>query len=124
MLLRLIIFRLFPLTSLRFCKEKKQMKLAVMIILVCYCVSFFAVAAKMISEKYWLGILYVPLSMFPHYLFYGFSLVILMRCIWHAWSERVWKRIYSLAQISVILGILTETYINPKILQFFFGIFK
>lgn len=124
MLFRLLLFRLGPFIGLHFCKERKQMKLAVRLLLLCYGVCLIIAVWKIVSEKKWLGILYVPISMFPHYIFYGFAIWILVRCIWSAWSERVWRRIYQISLLCIILGILTENYWNPKILHFFFEIFK
>ena len=54
----------------------------------------------------------------------GFAMWILMRCIWHCWSERVWKRIHFVSLITILSGVFAERYINAKVLQIFFGIFK
>lgn len=124
MLLRLLLFRLGPLIALRFCKDRKQIKLAVAMLLISYSACFSIAAWKLFSQEHWKGILYLPISMFPHYICYAFAIWVLLRCIWSAWSERVWKRIYIISSISVILGILAENYWNPKVLQFFFEIFK
>lgn len=124
MLFRLLLFRLSPVILLRFCRDRKQIKIAVHIILAIYGLCLLIAMWKIFTQKKWLGILYLPLSMFPHYLCYGFAIWMLIRCIWSAWSDRVWKRIYNLSVMSVMVGILTENYINPKILQFFFEIFK
>ena len=124
MLLRLLLFRLGPLLGLQFCKEKKKIKLVFMMIAIVYSVCFFVAAWTIFNKEQWLGILYLPISMFPHYLCYGFAIWLLLRCLWNAWSERVWKRIYSIALLCVFLGILAENYWNPKILQFFCNFFK
>ena len=124
MLFRLLFIRLCPLAALRFCKDRKQIKLSVAMLLLCYGVCFLIAVGKIMVEKKWAAIVFIPLSMFPHYICYVFSIWILIRCIWCAWSERVWKRIHSLSVISVFAGILMESYWNPKILQIFFEIFK
>ena len=124
MLLRLMIVRLCPFAALCFCRERKQMKRAVMMLMILYAIGFLIATGKIVTEEKWLSLLYVPLSMFPHYICYGIAAWMLARCIWYAWSMRVWKRIRSLAVISVLAGIFAENYWNPKILQFFFEIFK
>ena len=124
MLLRLLIFRLGPLVSLNFCKSRKSMKTAFIVTGMIYSILLLIAAWAIFSEEQWLGILYLPISMFPHYLCYGFAIWLLIRCLWNAWSTRVWKRIYGISIICVILGILAENYWNPKILQFFCEIFK
>lgn len=124
MLLRLLLFRLGPFVSLRFCKDRKKVKLTFAMIAIVYGGFFLIAAWKIFSQEQWKGILYLPISMFPHYICYAFAIWMLIRCIWSAWSERVWKRIYGLSLISIILGILAENYWNPKILQFFCNFFK
>lgn len=124
MLLRLVLLRMAPLLSLRFCKNRKQIKLMVNSLLICYGLCFLIAVWKLFSQEKWMGIIYLPLALFPHYICYGFAVWMLLRCILGAWSERVWKRIYNLSLISTALGILAEYYWNPKILQFFFGILK
>ena len=124
MLLRLIIFRLGPLISLHFCKDRKQIKVNFAVMGIIYVLCFLIAAWRIFGQKKWMGIIYLPISMFPHYLCYGFAIWLLIRCLWSAWSARVWKRIYGIAIICVIFGILAENYWNPQILQFFFEIFK
>ncbi len=124
MLFRLIVFRLLPFVLLRFCKDRRQLKLAVGFILAAYFLCFLIAAWGIFSQKQWLGIIYLPLSMLPHYICYAFGIWMLLRCIFSAWSERVWKRIYCLTLLCIVLGILLENYINPYILQIFFKIFK
>lgn len=124
MLLRLILLRLGPLAALHFCKGRKTIKKGFVWIVVIYGGLFLMASWKIFSQKGWSGIMLLPISMFPQYLCYGFAVWILMRCIWSAWSDRVWRRIYSLSVFSVVLGILTENYWNPEILQFFCKIFN
>ncbi len=122
MLLRLILLRMSPLISLRFCKNREQIKRAVWFLLICYGLCLLLAVWKLFSQEKWMGIIYLPLALFPHYLCYGFAIWMILRCILGAWSERVWKRIFSLSILSIALGILSENYWNPKILQFFFEI--
>ncbi len=119
MLFRLLLFRLCPLLILRFLEERKRIKIAMIGLLVIYGIVFVIAVGDMISVYHWWSLLYIPMAMFPHYICYGFAIWILIRCIWHAWSERVWKRIYFLTIVSTILGILMEYYWSPQILQFF-----
>lgn len=124
MLFYLILTRFCPIAAIGFLKTKRQMKIAVLSVVACYGLSLLAAAGKIIVEKKWLAILYIPFSMFPHYVCYGFAMWILMRCIWHCWSERVWKRIHFVSLITILSGVFAERYINAKVLQIFFGIFK
>lgn len=124
MLLRLLILRIGPLIFLRFCKDRGQMKLAVVSLLICYGLCFLIAIRSLFVQVKWMAVIYLPLALFPHYICYGFAVWMLLRCILGAWSERVWKRIYHLSLISTALGIMAETYWNPRILQFFFNIFQ
>lgn len=124
MLLKLVIFRLVPICVLGLLKDRYQIKLMTGGVSVLYAVGLVMSAWKIVIQEKWLGILILPVSLFPHYICYIFSLWIMLRCIWHAWSERVWKRVYILSIFSVLLGVLSENYINTKILQIFFKIFK
>ena len=124
MLLKLVILRLVPICMLGLLKDRYQIKLMTGGVSVLYAVGFVMSAWKIVTQEKWLGILILPVSLFPHYICYIFSLWIMLRCIWHAWSERVWKRVYILSIFSVLLGVLSENYINTKILQIFFKIFK
>ena len=124
MLLKLMIIRLIPICVLGFLRERYQIKMITGGISVLYAICFLTTVWKIFTQEKWLGILILPISMFPHYICYIFSLWIMLRCIWHAWSERVWKRVYILSIFSVFLGVLSENYINTKILQLFFKIFK
>lgn len=117
MLLKLFFLRLSPLICLKFCKKRSQIKVAVFSFLVVYAGVFITAAWAVFKQEKWRGIIYLPLSMFPHYLLYGFVMWILLRCIWSAWSERVWKRIYKVSIVIEILGVLTENYWNSMILR-------
>ena len=124
MLLQLFIARVCPVAALGFLKERKQLKLFMAVVLIGYILSLIVAVVKLISMEKWLAILFVPLSMFPHYICYGFAMVILVRCIWKSWSERVWKRIYFFSIVIIMAGVLLEKYINIQILQIFFNFFK
>ena len=124
MLFQLLVLRFLPVLFLAFLKERRQIKRILIVIAGIYVVSFAAAVWEVIVQFQWMGILVVPLLMFPQYLCYGFAGWILVRCLWHAWSARVWKRIICVSLISVLVGVFLENYWNPKILQIFFGIFK
>ncbi len=124
MLLQLFVTRVCPVAALGFFKKRKQLKMFVAVVLIGYILSLIVAVVKLISKEKWLAILLVPLSMFPHYICYGFAMLILVRCIWHSWSERVWKRIYFFSILIIMAGVLLEKYINAQILQFFFKFFK
>ena len=117
LLLKLFLVRLGPLLCLNLCKKRSRLKMAVFVFLSCYGGVFFSAVWKVFEYEKWKGILYLPLSMFPHYLFYGFVIWILLRCILCSWSERVWKRIYKVSFVVMVLGVLTENYWNPMILE-------
>ena len=116
MLFKLFVLRLAPLMCLGFCKKRKQIKIALLLFLVCYGGIAAAAIWKIFSQEHWKGALYLPVSMFPQYLFYGFAVWMILRCLLHAWSERVWKRIYKVAIVVVTIGVLTEKYWNSLVL--------
>jgi hypothetical protein len=124
MLLKLIILRLVPLLAIGFVKERRTMRGAARLLiggtLFLVLTAVWEVFCLEGKRAFWC----LPISLFPHYLFYLFAIWLIGKCIWKSWSERVWKRIYFLAVLSTIFGILTENYINPQILQFFFKNFK
>lgn len=124
MLLKLLLFRMGPVVSLRFCKNRNQMKLAVCAMACLYLFSFFLLLRKLIFEGAWDVLLRIPAALLPHYLCYGFALWLLFRCLFFAWSDRVFKRIYRLSFLGVLLGVLAEAFVNPKILQFFCKVLK
>ena len=124
MLIRLILIRFLPFVFLKVGKNRKQLKIAVSGIVAMYVLCLLIAVWGIIREEGWRVFLYLPVSMLPHYLCYVFGFWMLVRCIWSVWSERVWKRIYVLVLLCIVLGILLENYINPYILQFFFKIFK
>lgn len=124
MLFRLLILRFLPLMLLTFLKERRQIQKIVIVMIGIYIIGFFTAVWDVLIQFGWLGILCVPLLMFPHYLCYVFAGWILIRCLWSSWSTRVWKRIVFVSMLSVLTGVFLESYWNPKILQFFITIFK
>lgn len=124
MLLYLCLFRLCPMLSLHFCKKRKKIKIVFLTITAVYILCFVIAVWKIFNQEQWLGVLCLIISLFPHYLCYSFAVWLIIRCVWRSWSDRVWKRIYGIALMSVIFGIYTENYWNPKILQFFCNFFK
>lgn len=124
MLMRLFLLRLGPFVCLHFCRDRKKTRNVFLVIAFIYSLLFGVAVWKIFSQEQWKGIVYLPISLLPHYLCYGFAVWLLIRCIWSAWSERVWKRIYGIAMISVIAGIYLENYWNPRILQFFCNFFN
>ena len=123
MIFRLFVLRMIPLLCLGFCKKRNKIKTAIILFLLCYGGLFAAAAWNLFLQKHWKGMFYLPLSVFPQWLFYGFAVWMILRCVLHAWSERVWKRIYKVSVVVTIFGVLTEFYWNPwfleKILKFF-----
>lgn len=119
MMFRLVLFRLGPLILLRFCKDRQKIRLVSSLLLLCYGICLLLAGWNLFGRERWMGAIYLPVAMFPHYVFYFFALWMVLRCVWSAWSLRVWKRIYTLSVLCVILGILAENYWNPKVLQFF-----
>ena len=124
MLLKIIFIRLVPVLCLGYLKDQKYRKRTVILLCLIYCMVFVLASARILEQKGWNGIWYLLLSMFPQGIFYVGSIWLILQCLWKMWSERVWKRIYYLAIIGEILGIFTENYINPQILQIFFKNFK
>ena len=123
MLFKLFVLRLAPLLCLGFCKKRNRIQIAILLFLICYGGIFVTAVWEIFSQEHWKGLIYLPVSMFPQYLFYGFVVWMILRCILHAWSDRVWKRIYKVAVVMVTIGILTEKYWNPLILENILQIF-
>lgn len=117
MLLRLMVFRLLPVLLLKFYKEKNKIRLAGAVLLGWYVVLFVVAVSQMCEQTGWKTLLYLPISMVPHYLCYGFAVWLLIRCMWSTWSVRVWKRIYRISIVCILMGILMENYWNPRILE-------
>lgn len=124
MLLKLILLRLGPLVAIGFSKKQKKIKRVLIIFAIWYLLLLIISIWRILEQEQLKGLLYLPVAVFPHYLFYGIATWMLVRCILQMWSERVWKRIYYLSFFSTIFGIISENYINPQILRFFFEIFK
>lgn len=119
MLFRLLLYRMGPLTALCFLKDRKKIKMALYGGILCWVLCFIMAALKIFEQARWKGLLALVLSMVPHYLFYGFSLWMIVRCVRSAWSKRVWRRICLVSYFCIMCGILSESYINSLILNFF-----
>ena len=124
MLFSLMILRMFPLIMLWIVKDRKKIKAIFVLSGGVILIGFFMSAVKIFQQEGWRSLVFILLGMFPHYLCYGFSFWILLRCIWYAWSDRVWKRIRLVSGITIFAGVFIEFYWNAKILQNFFGFFK
>ena len=124
MLLRLLLLRLSPLACLYRCKDRKTMKIVFVVIIAIYFLGFIISAATLFAREQWKGIISLFAALFPQYLCYIFAGWLIARCVWSAWSERVFRRIGRIAFAAVIAGIFAENYWNPEILQFFCNFFK
>lgn len=124
MLFRLVLFRLGPWVCLARCKKKRDVKMILLATAAVYLTGFIISVRVLFEQERWRGTLGVLFASFPHYLCYIFAGYLVARCVWNAWSERVWKRIRILAFLLIIIGILFENYLNSRILQFFYNFFK
>lgn len=124
MLFRLLLFRLAPWVGLIRCKKARDVKLVLLVTATVYFIAFIISVRELFVREQWKGILQVLLALLPHYLCYIFAGYLLARCIWSAWSDRVWERIRGLAFVLTIWGIFIENYWNLKILQFFCDFFQ
>lgn len=124
MLIKLIITRIGPFLMLAFTKGKRK----IAIILCFFCLAWLTALFLSVRGIYeiagWRTVFLILLAMLPQYLFYGFAGGLLLKGLLKEWSVRVWKRIVRVAFFVVFLGVLTEKYINFKILRFFFENFK
>ena len=117
MLLKILLLRMTPMIVIGRVKERKKIKLIITaMIMIVLMLSLFS-AAEIFKQKHWSGLVYLILSMLPHGIFYLLSFGFMSRCIWKMWSKRVWKRVYIVSIILVIVGILLEMYVNPRILE-------
>lgn len=123
MLFQLLLFRLGPWVGLIRCKKKRDIKFVLLVTAGIYFIGFIMCVRELCIRDQWKGILEVFFAMFPHYLCYIFAGCLIARCVWSAWSERVWKRIRRIAFMLTILGIFIENYWNSKILQIFYDFF-
>ena len=124
MLFFLLLVRLLPVTLLGMCKSQKRIKMMYLLLILLNVSGVLIASASVVIQEHVRSFLYIPCAMFPHYICYIFSLEILARCIWHAWSKRVWNRIHLLSQVVILFGIFLELYWNPKILQILLKFFK
>ena len=118
-LFQILSFRLIPLIGLKMCKNRKRMKVFFCLLVFCYIAGVIMAIRKLVGDMKRHGVVWLVLAMFPQYIFYGFVFLLLGRCIWKSWSERVWKRIFKLSVIGTIFGALMENYLNTLILGFF-----
>ena len=124
MLFFLLLVRLLPVTLLGMCKSQKRIKMMYLLLMLLNVSGVLIASASVVIQEHVRSFLYIPCAMFPHYICYVFSVCILARCIWHAWSQRVWKRIHLLSQAAILFGIFLELCWNPKILQILLKILK
>ena len=117
MLFFLLLVRLLPLSLLGMWKDQKRIKRMFVLLMFLNMSGILIASASVVIQEDLKSLLYIPCAMFPHYICYIFSFYILARCIWHAWSKRVWKRIHLLSQLAILGGIFLESCCNPKILQ-------
>ena len=117
MLLKILILRMTPIMFIGRVKERKKKKLTMAVLVMMFLILGVLSTVEILKQKHWSGVLYLVLSMFPHSFLYLLSYGLLSRCVWKIWSERVWKRVYFVSIILVIVGILSEMYVNPQILQ-------
>lgn len=119
MLFQLILCRMCPLVFLGSLKEQRYMKIGAVTV-GSVVVTLFVLAIQELFEGcgIW-AILWVVVALFPQWLFYGFASVLVVQCLWKSWSKRVWRRIFLVSIFLILLGILSEFYLNPLILQIF-----
>ena len=117
MLLKILLLRLIPIIFVGRIKERKRMKWTITAMFMMFLILGVFSFLEIIKQKYWSGVLYFILSMFPHSFLYLMAYGLMSRCAWKMWSKRVWKRVYFVAIILIIVGILSEMYVNPQILR-------
>lgn len=123
MLLQIMMIRLAPFFVLKLCRDRRMLKLSCVVMVLVFAGLFLFAAAAVMRREGIAGILYVFAGIFPHGVCYMFALWMISRCVWKEWSQRVWRRIRKVAFACVLLGIVMESYLNPKVLQFFCKIF-
>ena len=124
MLFSLLIVRLLPVTLLGLLKDQRKIKVIFVLLCGLTGAGFLIAVSSIVVQEHLFSLIYIPFAMFPHYLCYIFSFSILAKCIWHAWSKRVWKRIYVIAQVAILLGIFAELCWNSKILNILLKVLK
>lgn len=120
MLIKLYFIRLFPMILLWKCKDIKKLRALLLVLLVGYGCCFATVGWELFCREHWMFLGYLIIAMFPQYLCYGFSMWLLMRCVWNPWSWRVWRRIFRISLIITVIGIYAEYYVNTWVLELFF----
>ena len=124
MLLQLLVTRLGPLILMKYCKERRRIKSVMVLLVLIYGIAFITSFFRIAAEESLKGVCLFFISMLPHYLIYGFSACLMVRCIWKMWSKRVWNRISALSIFLTMIGILCEKYINPSFIHFFENFLK
>ena len=117
MLLKIMLLRMTPMIFIGRAKKRKKMKLTLAVSVMMFLILGVFSATEVFKQKHWRGIVYLILSMFPHSFLYLLAFGLMSRCVWKMWSKRVWKRVYIVSIIVVIVGVLSEIYVNPRILQ-------
>ena len=117
MLLKILLLRMTPMMFIGRVKERKKKKLTIAVLVMMFLILGVLSTVEILKQKHWSGVLYLVLSMFPHSFLYLLAYGLVSRCVWKMWSERVCKRVYFVSIILVIVGILSEMYVNPQILQ-------
>ena len=117
MLFKIFLLRMTPMIFIGRVKERKKIQLTITAMLMMFLMLSVFSAAEILKQKHWSGLVYLTLSMLPHSFLYLLALGLMSRCIWKMWSKRVWKRVYIVSIIVVIVGVLSEIYVNPRILQ-------
>lgn len=119
MLFRLMLLRVFPVLLLWFCKNKRSLKISVVMLVLSYLIAGIFSVIYLWGKEQWKVLIIVPMAMFPQGICYVFVAWILLRCALSPWSHRVWNRIYGLSVLITLLGVYLEYVVNPLILNLF-----
>lgn len=117
MLFRILLLRMCPIILLKFCKNRRSLKIGVAAILIVYIIAGVVTLFYLWKIERWKILWLVPAAMFPQYVCYLFVIWCLLRCAWSPWSSRVWNRIFCLSVVIVSIGVYLEYTINPMILS-------
>lgn len=119
MLFRLMLLRVCPVLLLWFCKNKRSLKISVVMLVLSYLIAGIFSVIYLWGKEQWKVLIIVPMAMFPQGICYVFVAWILLRCALSPWSHRVWNRIYGLSVLITLLGVYLEYVVNPLILNLF-----
>lgn len=117
MWIKLIIFRMIPVAGFIFCRNYQKKKRYSLWLGAVIFTSFTLSLLYFYEKKQLLGMGIFLLALLPQWLAYGFALFLIYRCIWQCWSVRVWDRIYKIALIFLIFGMILEKYCNPWVIS-------